>query len=108
MHVKASIHRALGQAEEALAAYRRSLDREPLQLAWRYELAELLYEQEQFQESFQELLKVQMLQPEDEQVRGLMDAVKGRSPRGGSKDLAPRRSVHPGAAEDNFRRHVRA
>ena len=57
LHVKASIHRALGQPIEALAAYRASLDREPLQLARRYEFAELLYEQNRFQESFQELLK---------------------------------------------------
>jgi len=77
LHVKASIHRALGQPVEDLAAYRASLDREPLQLARRYELAELLYEQNQFQESFQELLKVQMLQPENAQTRELMDAVKG-------------------------------
>lgn len=67
---------------EALAAYRASLDREPLQLAWRYELAELLYEQNRFQESFQELLKVQMLQPENAQTRELMDAVKGKIAEG--------------------------
>ena len=81
-HVKASIHRALGQPIEALAAYRASLDREPLQLAWRFELAELLYEQNRFQESFQELLKVQMLQPENAQTRELMDAVKGKIAEG--------------------------
>ena len=82
LHVKASIHRALGQPVEALAAYRASLDREPLQLAWRYELAELLYEQNRFQESFQELLKVQMMQPENDQARVLMDAVKGKIAEG--------------------------
>ncbi len=82
LHVKASIHRALGQPVEALAAYRASLDREPLQLAWRYELAELLYEQNRFQESFQELLKVQMLQPKNDQARALMDAVKGKIAEG--------------------------
>jgi predicted Zn-dependent protease len=82
LHVKASIHRALGQPVEDLAAYRASLDREPLQLARRYELAELLYEQNRFQESFQELLKVQMLQPENAQTRELMDAVKGKIAEG--------------------------
>ncbi len=82
LHVKASIHRALGQPVEALAAYRASLDREPLQLARRYELAELLYEQNRFQESFQELLKVQMLQPENAQTRELMDAVKAKIAEG--------------------------
>jgi predicted Zn-dependent protease len=82
LHVKALIHRALGQPIEALAAYRAALDREPLQLARRYELAELLYEQNRFQESFQELLKVQMLQPENAQTRELMDAVKGKIAEG--------------------------
>jgi len=82
LHVKASIHRALGQPVEALTAYRASLDREPLRLPWRYELAELLYEQERFPESFQELLKVQMMQPEHEQARALMDAVKGKIAQG--------------------------
>jgi O-antigen ligase/tetratricopeptide (TPR) repeat protein len=82
LHVKGSIHRALGHPAEALAAYRAALDREPLQLAWRHELAELLYEQGQFRESFQELLKVQMLQPENNQVRALMDAVKRKIAEG--------------------------
>ena len=65
-----------------MAAYRARPDREPLELAWRYELAELLYEQDRFQESFQELLKIQMLQPDNEQARGLMDAVKGKIAEG--------------------------
>ena len=82
LHVKASIHRALGQPAEALAAYRASLDREPLQLAWRYELAELLYEQNRFQESYQDLLMLQMLRPEHAQTRELMDAVQGKIAEG--------------------------
>ena len=82
LHVKASIHRALGQSVEAVTAYQASLDREPLQLSWRYELAEVLYEQGRFSESFQELLKVQMMQPENEQARVLMDAVKGKIAQG--------------------------
>jgi O-antigen ligase/tetratricopeptide (TPR) repeat protein len=82
LHLKASIHRALGQPAEAITAYKASLDREPLQLAWRYDLAELLSEQDRFQESFQELLKIQMLQPENERARVLMDAVKGRIAEG--------------------------
>jgi tetratricopeptide (TPR) repeat protein len=81
-HVLATIHRALGQPADALAAYRASLDQEPLQVTWRFELAELLYEQDRFRESFQELLKVQMLQPENEQVRVLMDAVRGKIAEG--------------------------
>jgi hypothetical protein len=53
----------------------------------RYERAELLYKQNRFQESFQELLKIQMLQPENAQTRDLMDAVKGKIAEGGSAAL---------------------
>jgi tetratricopeptide (TPR) repeat protein len=82
LHVKGSIHRASGQTAEAIGAYRAALDREPLQLAWRQELAEVLCEQGQFQEAFQQLLKVQMMQPENDQVRALMDTVKRKIAEG--------------------------
>jgi O-antigen ligase/tetratricopeptide (TPR) repeat protein len=82
LHVKASIHRALGQSAEAMTAYRAALDLEPLQLAWRHELAELSYEQGQFQESFQELLKIKMMQPEDARARELLDAVNRKIAEG--------------------------
>jgi tetratricopeptide (TPR) repeat protein len=82
VHEKAAIHRALGRPVEAVAAYRAALEREPLRISWRYELAELLYEQGQFSDSFQELLKVQLMQPDNEQARALMDAVKGKIAQG--------------------------
>jgi tetratricopeptide (TPR) repeat protein len=44
LHLKGSIHRALGQPDEAVVAYRAALDRQPLELDWRYDLAEVLLE----------------------------------------------------------------
>ena len=82
LHLKASINRALGQSAEAITASQASLDREPLQVVWRYELAELWSEQDRFQESFQELLKIQMLQPQNDQARALLNAVKGKIAEG--------------------------
>jgi tetratricopeptide (TPR) repeat protein len=82
LYLKASIHRALGQKAEAEAAYRALLDREPLDPDRRYELAELLYEQDRFREAFQELLKIQVLQPENDRARAKMDAVKQKIAEG--------------------------
>ncbi len=82
LHVKASIHRALGQPVEALAAYRASLDQEPLQLARRYKLAERCISRTGSKNPFRNLLEVQMLQPENAQTRELMDAVKGKIAEG--------------------------
>jgi O-antigen ligase/tetratricopeptide (TPR) repeat protein len=78
LHLEASINRALGQPIEALTAYRASLAREPLKVAWRYEFAELLYEQNRFDEAFEELRMIQLLEPENAEARKLMDAVQGK------------------------------
>jgi O-antigen ligase/tetratricopeptide (TPR) repeat protein len=82
LHLEASIQRALGRPAEALTAYRAALDREPLRSDWRYEHAELLYEQGRFEDASQELLKVSMLQPGNVPARALMDAVKGKLAEG--------------------------
>jgi tetratricopeptide (TPR) repeat protein len=82
LHLRASIDRALGRPAEALAAYRASLDREPLELTWRYELADLLYEQSRYEEAFQELLKIRLQQPENDRARALIDAVKAKIAEG--------------------------
>ena len=78
-------------AQQQAAALRAkdwaALDLEPMQQTWRYELAETLYAQGQFQESFQELLKVLMMQPDNARARQLMDAVKGKIAEGGLPTL---------------------
>jgi tetratricopeptide (TPR) repeat protein len=73
--VKAAVHRDLGQPREAVAAYRAALMRDPGQVGWRYELAQVLYEQRQFPEARQELLAVLAQQPGHAQARLLLDAV---------------------------------
>jgi tetratricopeptide (TPR) repeat protein len=83
LHVRATIRRALGQPAEAISDYRACLERAPLELMWRYELAELLFEQGRARESHRELLKIQVLQPDNGQARALMDAVRTRLAEGG-------------------------
>jgi tetratricopeptide (TPR) repeat protein len=75
LQVKASIHRSLGQPEEALAAYREALAREPQQVGWRYEFAKLLYQQGRLQEARHELLIILGQQAGHAQARELFEAV---------------------------------
>ncbi len=75
LHVKATIHRALGQRAEALSTYRAALSRNPMQMDWRLELAELSQELGQFEESRQELLAILALQPKAVRARKLLEAV---------------------------------
>jgi tetratricopeptide (TPR) repeat protein len=74
-HLRATIYRSLGRADEALAAYRSALAREPMRHGWRFELAELSSEQGQLQDSRQELLTILGLQPDDSPARALLDEV---------------------------------
>jgi tetratricopeptide (TPR) repeat protein len=74
-YLRATIDRSLGRAEEALAAYRSALAREPLRHDWRYELAELSSEQGRLQDSRQELLTILGLRPGDARARALLDEV---------------------------------
>jgi tetratricopeptide (TPR) repeat protein len=74
-HLKASSHRELGQAAEALTAYQAALRRQPRRLDWRYELAELLYDQGRFGEARQELLTILALQPGHEKAPKLLEVV---------------------------------
>jgi O-antigen ligase/tetratricopeptide (TPR) repeat protein len=70
--IRALVHALLQQPNEAVAAYRAALAKEPLRLEWRYELATLLYEQGLLAEAQQE-------------VRSLLD----QEPRhGGGRQLA--------------------
>jgi tetratricopeptide (TPR) repeat protein len=82
LHLKGSIHRALGQPDEAVVAYRAALDQQPLELDWRYDHAEALFERGRFQESSQELRKIVMMQPEHGRARKLMDAANGKIAEG--------------------------
>jgi O-antigen ligase len=63
LHTKALIFRSLGEVSNAERAYRSLLEREPLQSIWRYEFAEVLYEEGQLEAARTELFTVLAHQP---------------------------------------------
>src|SRR5262249_53587879 len=75
LYRKARAHRALGQAEEALTAYRAALDEDPARGEWRYELAELLHRQRRLTEARRELTTLLASRPNDGKARELHDTV---------------------------------
>lgn len=73
--MQGALYRSLGQTEPAIAAYRRALTQEPEQTAWRYELAELLYQKGRPAEARDELLILLAQQPENGSAQTLLKAV---------------------------------
>jgi tetratricopeptide (TPR) repeat protein len=73
-HAKARIHKGLGQPLESLAAYRSAIGLEPGQVSWRYEFAQLLYQEGQVREARRELEAVLAQQPEHAAARKLLAA----------------------------------
>lgn len=73
LHLRAAVERTLGRPDEAAEALRAALALEPMTLAWRLELAEVLSEQGRFEEARQELLAVVGLRPGDARARALLD-----------------------------------
>jgi O-antigen ligase len=63
LHLQAQVYRSLHRPEEALASLRAALDQEPLQVEWRFELAQLLAQQGLVQEAHRELLRVLDVRP---------------------------------------------
>ena len=75
-HRLASAYAALGQAQDALAAYHKALNGDPNRSGWRLEVARLLRERGRLQESHRELSDILAEQPGNAEVRGLLEAVK--------------------------------
>jgi tetratricopeptide (TPR) repeat protein len=75
LHLRAKVHAGLGQAPEALALYRAALAIKPLQTSWRFEFAQLLYENGQHQDGRQELQLILAHQPDHAPARDLLNAV---------------------------------
>jgi len=82
LHVKASIQSALDRAEEALLNYRAALTREPHQVSWRFEFAQLLCQQKRLQEARRELLIVILQQAEHTNARRLLTIVERQLAKG--------------------------
>ncbi len=75
LHTKALAHKSLGQTSAALGSYRVLLAQQPLQIAWRYELAQLLYGAGRLKEARIELLTVLARQPRHEHAYELLKDV---------------------------------
>jgi tetratricopeptide (TPR) repeat protein len=74
-YLYAKIHEGLGQTDEALAEYREALDQDPRQLAWRFELAQILRSRGQLNDSRREIILILRQQPKDVAARDLLAEV---------------------------------
>lgn len=75
LRTRARIVALLGRTEEAAEAYRQALSLRPTQLAWRYELAELLFRSGQARAARRELLLILDQQPGHTEAGSLLRAV---------------------------------
>ncbi len=76
MRLKGLVFASLGRPEEALAAYQEALMHKPEQADWRFEFAQLLFEQERFQQSRQELQAILSIHPRHYHARQLLNRVE--------------------------------
>jgi O-antigen ligase/tetratricopeptide (TPR) repeat protein len=73
---RARIHRSMGRLEEALADYRAALERDPSEVGWRYEAAELLCRQGKRDEAEDELLLLLRQKPNHGEAKRLLHAIR--------------------------------
>lgn len=74
-HLKAKIHQTLGEVNDARNAYRMALIKEPSNILWRYQLAELFFQQNQFREARQELLTILEQKPNHGDAKEMLNVV---------------------------------
>jgi O-antigen ligase/tetratricopeptide (TPR) repeat protein len=65
LRAKARALKGLGSPEEALAVYRQLLQQQPLETAWRFELAQILYEEHKLEDARRELVVILAQQPKN-------------------------------------------
>jgi tetratricopeptide (TPR) repeat protein len=75
LYIEATAHRSVREWERAIERYRAALNRQPGRVDWRYELAELLFEQQRANESRDELVIILRQQPDHERARQLYHRV---------------------------------
>jgi O-antigen ligase len=79
LHLKGQVLWALGRKAEAAAAYRQAVNRAPRQWTWHMELAQLLFETGELEESRLEAIAVLRAHPQDAPARELIARIdKGR------------------------------
>jgi tetratricopeptide (TPR) repeat protein len=83
-YVAATVYRMLGRPQEAIEQYREAISRNQQKLAWRYEYARLLFEQEMYDEAYQEATFLVRAQPERIAYERLMKEVNARRLRQGT------------------------
>jgi tetratricopeptide (TPR) repeat protein len=71
-HLKAGLHRALGQLPEAVAAYQAALLRKPKQYVWRLDLARTFLKQGKSTRAREELFKVLQHDPRNAEAHALL------------------------------------
>lgn len=75
LHEKAVLHRELDQLPQAIAALEAALTQEPLQVAWRFELAQVLVEHGRFDDARRHLVLVLDQQPRHSEATRLLESV---------------------------------
>ncbi len=75
IHIAALLYRTLDNRTEAVEQYQAALRIRPMQIEWRYELAEVLYELDRLRDSHRELVTILHHQPEHAKARKLYDIV---------------------------------
>lgn len=80
--IKALVHGALEQPDEAIAAYHAALAKDPLKIEWRYEFAALLHERGLLRESRQEIRALLDQEPRHEGGRQLADVLAREAAEG--------------------------
>jgi hypothetical protein len=83
------MHRSLGETAEAVMACRAALGKEPRQIQWRFELAELLHSQGKRRPALRELQTVLNLQPANAGARELLHVVTRELVENGEPDDQP-------------------
>jgi tetratricopeptide (TPR) repeat protein len=72
-YVKAQVHKLSAQPQLAIEAYRAAIAREPRQVGWRYELAEVLYHEGSLQQARRELETILLQHPNYAPAKRLLD-----------------------------------
>ncbi len=75
LRLKAMVHKALGQAEEAIQSYLKALARQPEQVDWRCELAQVFLDENKLEDARRELVVVLAQKPGHMQARDMMIVV---------------------------------